>query len=171
VLGTLQFANAVIATDAATVILDGPGSAITDLAGNDALARLTTVAASGNLSLLDGRNLTTTGSLTNFGHVLIDPTSQLTVGGDYTQDAAATLEVQLGGPPPAGPAGVLTVSGTANLDGTLVLTPTNGYVPTAGDSFQILVYSARNNDFANDPPAGFNLSFDDVNGILTVIAQ
>jgi hypothetical protein len=79
--------------------------------------------------------------------------------------------VQLGGAPPAGPAGLLAVTGTANLGGTLVLTPTGGYTPTTGDSFAVLTYRARGGDFADDPPPGFGLSYDDLNGVLTVTAQ
>jgi hypothetical protein len=70
----------------------------------------------------------------------------------------------------AGLFGQLQVHGTANLGGTLALTPVNGYTPTTGDSFAILTYATRGGDFANPPP-GFALSYDDVGGILTVIAQ
>jgi hypothetical protein len=48
----------------------------------------------------------------------------------------------------------------------LVLTPVSGYTPTTGDAFTILTYVAPTT--ATSP--GFSLSYDDVNGILTVTA-
>jgi hypothetical protein len=149
-----------LTTSNATVVLDGPGSTFTNL--------VNLAVNGGMLTIQDGGSFTTAGDLANFGYLLIDATSVLNVSGNYTQDAAATLEIQLGGS--GGPSGQLNVAGTAFLDGTLVLTPVNGYVPSTGDSFAILTYGARNGDFAN-PPAGFNDVFDDVNGIMTVVAQ
>ncbi len=170
IAGTLVFPNADIVTDAANLVLDGSGPGqILDPAGNNGLADLAVIDAAGVLTLQNGYVLTTGGSLTNFGYLLLDATSQLNVNGDYTQDAAATLEIQLDGI--AGTSGLLNVGGAANLDGTLTLTPVNGYVPATGDAFTVLTFATRNgSDFAN-PPAGFDESFDDDNGILTVIAQ
>ena len=170
IAGMLQFNQANIVTDAANLVLDGSGPGqILDLVGNNGLANLAVIDAAGMLTLQNGYVLTTGGDLVNFGYLLIDATSQLNVSGNYTQDAAATLEIQLDGI--GGTSGQLNAAGAANLNGTLVLTPVNGYVPSTGDSFAILTYGTRNGtDFAN-PPAGFNESFDDGNGILTVIAQ
>jgi autotransporter-associated beta strand protein len=112
--------------------------------------------------------LTVAGDVTNLGHVLLDFTSVLNVSGDYMQGSGATLEIQLGG---IGQSGQMNIAGNAYLDGTLTLTPVNGYTPTTGDAFQILTFASRNGtDFAS-PPAGFNEVFDDVNGTLTVVAQ
>jgi outer membrane autotransporter protein len=100
--------------------------------------------------------------------LLIDFTSVLNVTGDYTQGSGATLEFQLGG---VGLSGQLNVTGNAALDGTLTLTPVNGYTPATGDAFQILTFGSRNGtDFANPPP-GFDLNYDDVGGSLSVVAQ
>src|SRR5262249_24551907 len=87
--GTLEFANANIQTLAA-LTLDGPGAAITDLAGHNALAGLTTVTSDGRLALLDGKSLTTAGDLRNAGAVTIDASSALAVGGSYLQTAGST---------------------------------------------------------------------------------
>jgi hypothetical protein len=170
VAGTFQFTGANVITDAATLVLDGTGPGqILDENGNNGLANLAAIAAGGKLTLQNGYMLTTAGDLANFGYLLIDATSQLAVSGNYTQDVAATLEIQLDGI--GGTSGQLNIAGAANLNGTLTLTPVNGYVPSTGDSFAILTFGTRNgSDFAN-PPAGFSESFDDGNGILTVIAQ
>jgi hypothetical protein len=152
-----------LTTNNATVILDGPAPAfpnIHSLTTND-----------GSLIIQDGGSFATSGDFTNLGYVLIDDSSILTVSGNFTQGAAATLEIQLGGTPGTGLFGRLAVAGTANLDGTLTLTPVNGYTPSTGDAFPILTFGTRNGtDFAN-PPAGFTEVYDDANGILTVVAQ
>ena len=60
--------------------------------------------------------------------------------------------------------------GVATLNGTLTVTLANGYVPTSGDSFQIMTFASRSGDFTTGP-AGFTRNYDDVNGILTLVAN
>jgi hypothetical protein len=187
VTGTLQFTGANIVRNAAAITLDGTGQ-ILDENQNNGLVNFALNDVSGTLTLENGYTLVTagdfinagtlavvagsafagTGSVNNLGYLLIDFTSLVTIGGDYTQASAATLEIQLGG---VGLNGQLTVGSNANLDGTLTLTPVNGYTPSSGDAFQIITFASRNGtDFAN-PPAGFNEVYDDVGGSLTVVAQ
>jgi hypothetical protein len=172
--GTFQFTGARIVTDAATIVLDGPNSRIISESGNDALAGLlATVTATGSLTIQNGRAFTTAGAFTNLGRLTLGAGSTFTVIGDFTQGASATLEVQLSGTPDTGQFGRLNVTGKANLDGTLQVTLTNGYVPTTGDAFRILTYASRGSPattFAH-PPAGFDLNYDDVGGSLTIVAH
>jgi uncharacterized repeat protein (TIGR03803 family) len=169
-LGTLQFANAALVTNSANLILDGSAAAVTDLNGNDALGpSLTTNAAAGHLSFLDGAVFTTAGSFANNGILTVGAGSAFNVSGNFTQGASATLEVQLGGTG-SGQSGQLAVTGLATLNGTLLLTPVNGYVPQSGDSIPVLTYGSRSGTFSTPPP-GFTLNFDDIDGILTVIKQ
>jgi hypothetical protein len=170
VAGTLQFPGANVTTDAANLTLDGSGPVqVLDQIGNNALTNLTAITATGSLTLQNGCVLTTAGDLANLGYLLLDATSQLNVSGNYTQDVAATLEIQLGGA--GGPSGQLNVAGAANLNGTLTLTPVNGYVPATGDAFAIMTFGTRNgSDFANPPP-GFTEVYDDTNGTFTLVAQ
>jgi hypothetical protein len=70
-----------------------------------------------------------------------------TVNGNYTQDPAATLVVQLGDSPATGQFGQLHVTGQATLDGTLTVTLVNGFDPT-GYCFRILTFGSRSGDFA-----------------------
>jgi fibronectin-binding autotransporter adhesin len=172
IAGTLQFTGANIVTNAANLVLDGSGPGqILDESGNNGMANLAVNDGSGLLTLLNGYNLTTAGDFSNQGYLLIDFTSVLIVSGDYTQGSGATLEIQLGGTPDTGLFGQLNITGNAALDGTLVLTPVNGYTPTTGDAFQIMTFASRNGtDFANGP-AGFDLNYDDGTGSLTVTAQ
>src|SRR5262249_18449176 len=154
------FTGANVITNDATLILDGSGPGqILDENGNNGLANFALNDVSGVLVLQNGYTLVTGGGFTNLGYLLLDFTSVLSVGGDYTQGSGATLEIQLGG---LGQFGQMAIAGNANLDGTLTLTPVNGYVPTTGDAFTILTFASRNGtDFAN-PPAGFDEVFDDV---------
>jgi hypothetical protein len=169
-LGTLQFANAVVTTNAANLILDGSGAGITDLSGNDALGpNLALNAVGGHLTVLDGYSFTTAGNFENDGTLTIGVGSAFNVSGNFTQGAAATLVIQLGGTS-AGQFGQLTVSGTATLAGTLSVTLVNGYVPTTGDTIPVLTYGSRSGDFTTGP-VGFNRSYDDVDGILNLVAQ
>jgi hypothetical protein len=115
-------------------------------------------------------------SVVNTGLLHIDSTSSLQVGsfgnGDYTQGDFGVLSIDVGGTTP-GTYGQLKVAGTAHLNGSLVLNPVNGFTPMCGDQFQVLMYGSRGSppsDFTNPPP-GFTLSYDDVHGILTAIAQ
>jgi T5SS/PEP-CTERM-associated repeat protein len=62
-----------------------------------------------------------------------------TITGSYNQQAAgATLAVEIGGPFAFTDYSVLTVKGAATLGGNLQLTLTDGFVPTAINSFDIL---------------------------------
>jgi hypothetical protein len=168
--GIFQFANAAIVTNAASIVLDGPGAQITDLLGNDALAgTFATNAAAGRFTLLDGAAFITAGNFTNLGSLTVGLGSTFGVSGNFTQGAAGTLDLQLDGTS-AGQFGTLAVTGTATLAGTLQDTLVNGYGPMPGDAFPILTYGARSGDFATGP-AGFTRSFDDGNGILTLTAQ
>ncbi|WP_448873901.1 autotransporter domain-containing protein [Desulfobulbus propionicus] len=88
----------------------------------------TTVGAHGIL----GGNGTLTGSVTNRGTVSPGHSiGQLTIDGDYSQSSSATLGMEIG----AGQADRFTVTGTASLDGTLLVVP-DGY--TSGGSFSLL---------------------------------
>jgi hypothetical protein len=107
VTGTLQFAQAAIATDDASVAVAG-GGGITDLAGRDALAGLTAVTAAGTLGLY-AHDLTTTGAVRSAGYVIV-ASATLSAGG-YTQTGGLTF---LEG-------GTLTAGGTVSLQGGLLL--------------------------------------------------
>src|SRR5262249_20772465 len=117
----------------AVVILDGPGPVFTNLSA------LTTNASS--LSVLSGTQFTTAGTLTNRGTLTVGPASNLMVTGKFTQTAAGTLSVQIGGTPASGQFGQVAVAGQAALDGTLALALVNGFGPTTGQTYQLLTFA------------------------------
>jgi hypothetical protein len=75
---------------------------------------------------------------------------QTTVNGNYTQTAAGTLAIELGGTTPGTGYDRLVVTGTANLAGTLDVTLFGGFVPSGGQVFQPLTFASRGGDF-NQP--------------------
>jgi hypothetical protein len=98
------------------------------------------------------------------------PAGLIYIDGDYRQTAASALTVEIGGRG-LGTYDVLAVSGLADLDGvsargsgvagTLNVAISGGFVPAAGDFFDVLLYQARDGEFQtyNMPtlPWGYSL--------------
>jgi len=119
----------------AHVLLDGPGSQLFNASAGSvsALAPLDTIETGGELALLNGRQLTTAGTLATQGNVNLDgATTRLTVSDDFSQTGGltqlangATLELLgtdnlfSGG----SLAGNGTVEGSFTMGGSSVLTP------------------------------------------------
>ena len=112
VFGTFVFDNAAIHTNAATILLSGPSSVITDQNGHDALMQFATNSSAGNFAVQNGHNLTTPSSFTNAGFLTIGGGTTFQVGSldrlDYTQ-TGGTSTVN----------GILAVS-VANINGGLL---------------------------------------------------
>ncbi len=104
----------------------------------------------GTLRVSGGRVLLESGGLSGEGTVIGEVVSTagavapgnsagtLTVDGDYTQAATATLAIELGGLVPGTEYDVLDISETANLAGTLEVTLLDEFQPTTGTTFEIL---------------------------------
>lgn len=97
------------------------------------------------VTVLAGTTLGGTGAIS--GTVTVDgtcspgeSTGTLALAGNYTQSTTGTLKIELGGTS-AGQYDVLTVGGTASLDGVLEASLVNGYMPNNGDTFVILTCS------------------------------
>jgi hypothetical protein len=96
----------------------------------------------------------------------------LTINGDYTQEGALLIEI--GGANPGTDFDQLNVTGQATLDpnnATLTVNLINGFVPTSGDSFPILTFSAGTGVFAaiNGDGVLFTPSFNA--GDVTLVAN
>jgi T5SS/PEP-CTERM-associated repeat protein len=80
------------------------------------------------------------GNLTNTAGTLAPGSSpgKTTVTGSYAQQAAATLDIEIGGPTAGAQFDWLAVNGTTTLGGSLKVSMLNGFVPGAADAFTIL---------------------------------
>ncbi len=74
--------------------------------------------------------------------------SVFTVSGSYRQSARSGLVVLANGTVPGVSLGQLAVSGSAILDGFVLVGPYDTYQPAAGDSFRVLAYGARSGRFS-----------------------
>src|SRR5262249_30969725 len=129
-----------------------PGQNYTQTAGGTTLS-------GGNLAvttLVDLRGGSLGGSGTITGNVNsagpVNPGNNgpglLTITGNYTQTAAGSLNIEIGGLTPGAGFDQLAVSGVATLGGALNVTQVNGFVVQGGESFPVLTYGSRAGDFA-----------------------
>jgi hypothetical protein len=118
-----------IVNNAATILLDGPNSNITDAAGLDALSNFHNNEAAGSFTIQDGRNFTgpSNTNFTNAGIVNIGSGSTFTTGGtgNYIQSAGTT---QLNGTLTAGGGSINFNGGVLFGNGGVI----NGNVMMAG---------------------------------------
>jgi hypothetical protein len=90
--GTLRLLSGAITTNATLLVLDGAEANIyTGASGtNDALANLVQNAATGDLSILNGRTLSTAGNFLNNGKLTVGAGSGLTAPGLFTHNGTMT---------------------------------------------------------------------------------
>lgn len=72
----------------------------------------------------------------------------LNVTGAYAQAAGGTLEIEIAGTTAGSEYDQLLVGGVATLDGTLLVSLTDGFSPKAGDQFDVLVAAGLVGDFS-----------------------
>jgi len=106
---------------------------------------------------------TISGDLTNAG--MVSPGASpgtIAVEGDYFQEATGKLNIELGGITPDTEHDQITVSGAAELGGTLQVSRIDAFAPTIGNSFTILTYASRTGMFetVNLPDLGPELDWD-----------
>ena len=91
---------------------------------------------------------TITGAVANNGGTLAPGNSPgtLTINGDYSQSGTGLLLQEIEGPDPS-QYDRLVVSGTANLDGVMVLQSTAGYQPADGQAFDVITAGNRVGSF------------------------
>lgn len=147
VAGTFRFTNAAIATNAASIMLDGPAAAIINTSNVNALANILAI-NEGSLTLTNGRGLTVPGGFSNRGALTLGPGSTLVIEGDFAQTADGSLIIELGGAPASEQFGRLIADGgAATLQGALDIHLVNGYGPTTGHSFQFASYLSHTGEF------------------------
>jgi hypothetical protein len=75
------------------------------------------------------------------------PIGTTIVNGNYTQGAAAAMNIEIAGASPDAGNDQVNVSGSATLAGTLNLKVIDGYVPTTGQTFVVANYASRSGTF------------------------
>jgi hypothetical protein len=92
----------------------------------------------------------------------------LDINGNYTQGAAGTLNIEIGGATVCTQFDRLAVSGAATLDGTINVTLINGFNPPAGQSFQVMTFASRAGTFPTvNGPFTLNFGANDLNVVRT----
>ena len=150
---TFKFTDADIVTNAATIVLDGPASQIVDQSNNDGLANFAANDTAASFTIINGRDLTTPGTLDNAGDVTVGSGSTLTVTNGFVQTAGSTTLDNATLRSTANPVdlqgGVLQGDGTVDADlindgGTVApgmpvgqLHVTGNYTQTAGGEFSV----------------------------------
>jgi hypothetical protein len=140
-------------TDAADVVLEGHGSKLADLSGNDILTFLNRINAGGSLTLRNDRDFTVapTDSFINAGTLVLGDSSDFAVtaavGNRFTLLRGSRLVIELAGHG-SNRCGHLVVPGLVQLQGRFIPRLANGFVPAVGDSFLVMDFNARNDGFA-----------------------
>jgi hypothetical protein len=102
-------------------------------------------------------------TVTNGGQVRPgDAAGTLVIDQSYVQQVAGSLAVELGGLAQGVSYDWLDIAGLATLNGTLQINLINGFLPSAGDSFEIMTYGGRSGLFST--LSGNSLS----NGLILV---
>jgi autotransporter-associated beta strand protein len=120
---------------------------------------------------LDGTGMVG-GTVNNNGGTVAPGNSagELTLSGDYTQSASATLEIEIGGLIAGSQHDQLDIAENAVLDGTLDVSLINSFTPGFGDTFEIISATSVTGTFASEllPTLGGGLSFEVLYGLNDV---
>jgi hypothetical protein len=82
----------------------------------------------------------------------------LTITGNYSQDSSSELKIYISA---TGTVGLLSISGTSTLDGTLTMSRDAGYTPTSG-SLTFMTYASVTGDFSTTIYSGFEWFVDGI---------
>ena len=106
-----------------------------------------------NITAAGGVNITAAGRLAGQGAIAGDVDNLGTIApgsaqgvinlaDDYTQHSNGALEIEVAGTAPGSQHDQLAVSGSANIAGRLEISLINDFVPSYGDSFQIITFAS-----------------------------
>ncbi len=140
---TLNLPGGNLTTDAATIILGGPGATFA------ALSHLAVITATGSLELAGGASFTTVGNVDNSGTIDLAP-GTLNVTGTETEESTGSFGVGIGGATAGNQFGQLNVTGAASLGGGLVITVLNGYSTALSDTYKVMTFGSVSGSFATE---------------------
>ncbi len=108
---------------------------------NASFSSIPTVGVQGMGILELDNGVTLTANVTNAGTLTLGGSqiASATISGNYTQTSAGSLDIKLGGAA-AGQYDQLQVTGNTALSGTLNVSLVNNFMPTQGQSFQIITF-------------------------------
>lgn len=142
-----RFANAAITTNAANIILDGPGSAITNTLNVNSLTNFALNQSGASFTLRNNRDLSVASAFTNNGSLVLGRDSEFSAA-SFTSGAGASLVTTISAAPPVPVAAQLAVGSSLAVDGTLVVNfDTSSFTPTAGMTWQLAKGSSRSGNF------------------------
>ncbi len=132
-----RFNAAAISTNAATIILDGLGSNITNTSNVNALANFALNDSGASFTLKNNRDISVSGAFTNNGSLVLGVDCEFTVAGIFASGAGGILSTTISAAPVPG-AAQLNAGGSLVVDGTLVVNfDTSSFTPTAGMSWEL----------------------------------
>ena len=100
--------------------------------------------------LLKGNGTLLASTFTNNGTVAPgNSPGGLTIAGNYVQGAGGTLEIELGGTSPITDFDQLKVTGSAALDGTLIVATASGSAIVQGTTYDVMTYGSRTGNFSS----------------------
>src|SRR5262249_12537401 len=91
IAGTFRFPGADIRTNAAALVLDGPGAQIVDESNRNALANLATNSASGSFTVQHGQDFATPVPFNNAGLLVVGADGRFTAAKGLANFASGTL--------------------------------------------------------------------------------
>ncbi len=144
-----RFVGANILSNAATIILDGPGSNITNTSNANALTNFATNQSGASFTLRNNRDFAAGGAFSNDGSLVLGRDSEFTVPSTFTSGSQSSLTTTISATPvPA--AAQLTASAGLAVDGTLIVNfDTSTFTPTSGMSWQLAKGSTRSGNFSS----------------------
>jgi hypothetical protein len=77
-----------------------------------------------------------------------DAIGAISIMGNYRQTTFGRYSVDIGGPTPGTDFDTLTISGAVRLDGRLAIALVDGFMPDVGDTFEVMTFASRINEFA-----------------------
>jgi hypothetical protein len=121
----------------------------------------TTFVNQGTLSATNGDTLNVANLQPNQGTIDAGAGSRVSISGNLVQASSGAIDVEIAGTA-ASQVGMVTVSGTATLAGTLTATFVGGFVPVSGNTFKVLTFASASGTFSTvtgvNLPNGLNLT-------------
>jgi hypothetical protein len=95
---------------------------------------------------VDSGTLSLSNAPTNANTMTVAAGATLSLTGNFSEPASGILNIQIGGTS-ASQYGVLAITGSATLAGTLNVSLVNGFVPAVGNTFPVITYGSHTGTF------------------------